>query len=153
MSFKLNILLTSTILLYSSQVFATLTKIKDINFGTIAIGDNSEVSRLTVTRQGQIYRTKNLYVIEGGEPGEIEVTNYTPGTTLYLSATPSTTTLAASGITANFNMTSVDIAASVFIGNSGVGTFTVGGTLESTGDDSVYYDAEYNSSISVMVNF
>ena len=153
MSFKFKHLLTSIFLFYTSHSIADLAKIKDIDFGTIAIGDNSEVSRLTVTRQGQIYRTKNLYVIEGGAPGEIEVTNYLPGTTLYLSATPSTTTLAATGILANFNMTAVDIAPSVFIGNSGVGTVTVGGTIESTGDDKVYYDAEYNSSISIMVNF
>lgn len=151
--FTLLIVSLFTFTILSPSVFATATQIKPLSFGKIAVANNSQVSRVTISRFGQVSVTNNIYVVEAGSPGEIELSGYLPGSTLQINATIISTSVAAVGLVSTFNLVSVDTASSVSIGSSGTEVIRIGGVLETTGDNSTYFDGNFSTLVRLNIDF
>ncbi|WP_164078288.1 DUF4402 domain-containing protein [Alteromonas facilis] len=136
------------------HVVAALIVDSPLNFGRIAITNNSVVSSLQMTRNGQTTATNNIYVLEIGTPGVYTVTELPPYSLLTLTAdTPAFSGSTIPG-TEQFTLTAVDIPASVPVNVSGTAQFSVGGVLETSGNGGSYIGpATYEITVNINLTY
>jgi hypothetical protein len=121
----------------TAQTF-TFTREVDLYFGDLAITSNTSVSSTTITRNGSISNTGNIFVISQGTPGEYTISDTTPFVALNLSITLPVDSSASFPGTEQLRLSAVDMPSQVTPDSSGSVTFRIGGTIETSGNGGTY---------------
>lgn len=131
---------------------AGLVTDRQLSFGEFAIQRNNTVSSLTVPMSGNSYSTNALRVIRQGESGLLRYIELPPYTEI--SITP---ILPAEGVHAfggsKFFITNLEFPTNISSNGTGVASFPLGGTLETSGDGGTYYDGDYVFAIYLDVTY
>ena len=132
-----------------------IIKEETLSFGKIAVVSRAVTSSLSIDIDGKITTTKGIYILEVGHPAELIMVNYTPYTQYSISvfiADPETTTGAISSN--QFTLTSVTAPLTITTDSEGEASFSVGGTIETSGDTSkTYYDTDYQARYMLTITY
>lgn len=126
-----------------------------INFGEIAIRNNTSVSTVTIHRNGAFQSTNHIFIIEPGSPGVFTLNGLPPFTTVNLTADLPVSSTSPIPDTAQFTITAVDMPSSINMGPTGSAQFKVGGTLSTSGNPAKNYfsGAEYLIFLNVNIDY
>lgn len=107
-------------------------------FGEMVIKSNTTVSSTTITRQGRVSNTGEIFLISIGNPGEYTLSDMNPFETVNLSANLPVDSIAPYPGTEQLTITAVDMPASLTADINGEATFKLGATLETSGNGGTY---------------
>lgn len=126
-----------------------------INFGEIAIRNNTSVSTLTIHRNGAFQSTNHIFIIEPGSPGVFTLNGLPPFTNVNLTADLPVSSTSPIPDTAQFTITAVDMPSSINMGPTGSAQFKVGGTLSTSGNPAKNYfsGAEYLIFLNINIDY
>lgn len=146
--------LTYSLLLVTGSAYADLIIEQHFYFGKIAIPDNNSVSTVTIPVTGTPTSTSKILIIEPGHPGVYTLTEFSPYTTISLSADiPAYSNSPIPG-TQQFIITALDIPTSIKTDSTGSVQFKIGGTLSTSGLGGTYQGpASYSININIDLNF
>lgn len=143
------------LLCYAGCCSADVTLIRPLDFGKIAVLDNSTVKTFTMDRFGQVDAPLGTVVLSPGSQGIVEITGYPPGLELNIVASiiqPISSVPVGTGET--FTLTNIDIANAIQIPFSGVAQLSFGGTLSTSGSGSVNFtNTLYTHRLRLDINF
>ncbi len=134
----------------------TMREVVGINFGRIALTDNSQSYVMSIDRLGAITKDSAIAIIEAGSPAEYALEGYPPNTLLNISVTtPSTTT--ALGVvccptTDTMVINGFDYPVTVVTDALGTAVLNIGAVL-TTGNGGVYVDGVYYINMIVTVSY
>ena len=140
----------------SSLSIAGVTTIEKLNFGTLAIVDNTTPSDITInSATNQIIITNGFRVLLPGNRAEFLLTNYPNYTPVFTTATilvAETTSLTPPS--EQFTLINIESTPSTTTNGTGLATIYVGGTLRSSGSGTgQYFDAIYTATYELEINF
>jgi len=149
-----------SILLFSfispSPVFAeSIIEISPLDFGTIAIKDNSAAYTLRVRYTGQIINDPEIIIIAPGSPAEYFISDLPVSTLLTISITsPSgiTTSPAVAPTNEQFTISNFDYLPSVTSDATGEYTLFVGATITTSGVGT-YQDTFYVTTMTLNISY
>ena len=150
--------LSVMLLLFSPPSFVnaeSIVEISALDFGTIAIKDNSAAYTLRVRYTGQIINDPEIIIITPGTPAEYFITALPVSTLLTISVTsPSgvTTSPAVAPTNQQFTISNFDYLPSVTSDASGEYTLYVGATITTSGAG-VYEDTLYVTTMSINISY
>jgi hypothetical protein len=122
-----------------------------LNFGILAVADNTIVSRFTYPRTGLNINIQGRFVlISNGSPGRYQFSGFPANTTLTVSLT--NTTLSPSGISESLSVDNYDFG-TLFTDAQGDAELTLGGRLNTSGNSGSYADAAYSGSTTLRVDY
>ena len=152
--FRISIL--TTLLVLSNVSIAGVTTIEKLNFGTLAIVDNTVQSDISISSAtNQISITNGFRVLVPGNRAEFLLTsnpNYTPVYTTATVLVAETTSLTPPS--EQFTLINVESTPSATTDGTGLATIYVGGTLRSSGSGTgQYFDATYTATYKLDINF
>jgi len=143
-------------LLFSSLAFAGITVIDKLNFGTIAVLDNTTPSDITINSiTNQIIITNGIRVLIPGNRAEFLLTDYPTYTQVFTSANiVIAETSSPTPPSEQFTLINLETVPSVMIDGTGFASVFVGGTLRTSGSGTgQYFDAVYTATYELEVNF
>ncbi len=126
-----------------------------LNFGEIAIRNNTVVSSLVLSRNGAEQSTNQIFIIHQGTPGVFTLSGFSPYTTVNLSVDLPAYSSMAYPNTAQFKITAVDLPSSLNLGPTGSGQFSMGATLTTSGNpaENYYSGADYIIFLNLNINY
>jgi len=133
----------------------TITEISPLDFGTIAIKDNSAAYTLRVRYTGQIINDPEIIIITSGNPAEYLVSALPASTAITINVTsPSgvTTSPAVSPSNQQFSISNFDYLPSASSDTNGEYTFYLGATITTSGSG-IYEDTLYVTTMNITVSF
>lgn len=122
-------------------------------FGTIAVGDNSVVSSISMDFNGNTSSTGSIYILSDGQPAELEISNFPARKELTLSADTPTVLTRVGGGTNTFTATSISIPSLISTDGTGYALVPIGGTLVTSGNSQSYLDGTYRWSLQITVTY
>jgi hypothetical protein len=133
---------------------AAVTIINNLDFGTIAVVNNTTTSDLTININNSITLTNHIRVLTPGQRGEYLLSSYPAYTQLFttVSVLQAQTSSPAPG-SEQFTLVEVTTASSVTTSNSGTATVLVGGTFRTSGASGHYNDTPYTATLQLNVNY
>jgi len=139
----------------NSNAFATITEVDDLSFGAIVVLDNTITSEITVDLQGRVTFTNHIRLIDLGHPAHFVLSNYTPYTQLFTSASVVTAeTTSNNASSQQFTLINVTTSPTVTTSVAGIAEVFIGGTLQTSGSGTnQYYDQKYTAMILLTVNY
>lgn len=146
---------TSFFVLFAHVVKADIEQIKALDFGEIAIIDNTVASQLIIDYLGNINTDSGIRVIRPGEPGEYEASGFAGNVQLFISTSVVSSVMNPGQVSGEYpNLVALDAPASVRTDTDGTATIFVGGTIETSSSGSLnFIDATYSSNIQIIINF
>lgn len=144
------------LLLFTPPTFAeTITELSPLDFGTIAIKDNSAAYTHRVRYTGQIINDPEIIIITPGSPAEYLITGLPVSTLLAINVTsPSgvTTSPATGPSNEQFTISNFDYLPSVTSNAIGEYTLFVGATLTTSGANT-YQDTLYVTTMTITITY
>ncbi|MEM0909991.1 MAG: DUF4402 domain-containing protein [Pseudomonadota bacterium] len=139
----------------SSNVFATITTLQSIDFGTIAVTDNSQVSSLLIDPAGNVQVIGGIAVIDNGNQGIFELSGFPSNSTITADVTVLNSQMisqVASEETFTFSL--IVFGNSLVTDQNGTAQLSVGGRIDTSGNGiDNFTDTDYESTIQVTVSF
>jgi hypothetical protein len=133
---------------------ATITPIHELSFGTIVVIDHSSVSQISTGIDNQISFTNSLRVLTPGQRGEYFISDYPAFTQVFISTTIlASNTNSPAPSSQQFRLSSLNTEPSITTNALGEATVYVGGVLQTTGLNGLYYDTDYSVIYQLTVNF
>ena len=110
---------------------------------------------MSIDADGKMATTKGIYIIEVGHPAQFLMVNYAPYTQFNITTFIADTETTTGNINSNqFTLKTISTPLTVTTDSTGSASFSVGGTLETSGDISkIYYDAVYQARFIISVNY
>jgi hypothetical protein len=124
-----------------------------LNFGTLAIADNTIVSRFTYPRTGNnIILSGSFVLFSRGSPGRYRLSGFPANTTISVSL--NNTSLTANGIANSESLSVDDYDSSTLVTDAlGEAELTLGARLNTSGDSGSYSDADYSGTTTLRVDY
>lgn len=123
------------------------------NFGTLAIADNTSVSRFIYPRTGQNIRIEGRFVLIGsGSPGRYQFSGFPANTTLTVSLNTTTMSANGIGISESLSVDNYDIG-TLITDAQGEAVLSLGARLSTSGNSGSYGDAPYSGSTTLRVDY
>jgi len=142
------------IICFSFQTFAGFLQDAELNFGKIAISNNSIVSSVQISRTGRTAATGNLYIIKIGNPGVYTLTEFPPFSVVNLSANVPTFSTSTIPGTQQFRLDSVDMIDTLNIDADGTAQFKIGAVLQTSGVGGTYIGpATYQINLNIDITY
>ena len=130
-----------------------IEELQRLNFGTLAISDNSSVSRLTFPRTGRnIAIEGNFALIIAGSPGQYRFSGFPASTSLDISLDVTSLTTGASGFPESLTVDSYDFD-DVTTDSQGEAELFLGARLNTSGNGDAYVDAPYSGTSTLRVEY
>ncbi|MBE1298831.1 MAG: DUF4402 domain-containing protein [Alteromonadaceae bacterium] len=133
-----------------------ITPIKNtIDFGTIALADNSASYQLRVRWNGQVVHDPQIIIVSQPSPAEFELSEFPVYTSLainVIAGTSETTKVTGVAAVEQFTISNFDYLPSQTTDAAGMATIYLGATLTTSGSNS-YTDGMYNLPLTLEVNF
>lgn len=135
--------------------FSELIQIRPLDFGDIAIIDNSAAHNLSIDRLGNINVDIGIRIIRPGQPGEFEASGFAGNVELFITSQVISDVMNPGRVSGEYpNLVSLDTAASVRTESDGTAIIFVGGTIQTSSSGSLdFVDDTYNSDIRITINF
>lgn len=153
--FNMRCVLFLMLVFWHTISIAEVRIISSLDFGTVAILDNTTIGFLNINESGGFTSSDHFLVITPSQYGLIELYDYLPGSEVDLTATVIQATSTSPVISPEkFTLTNVNIVDSVLIDSTGVAQVRFGGRLETSGNSSLSFaDTQYTHRIQISVNF
>jgi hypothetical protein len=136
-------------------VKADIEFISQLNFGTIAILDNTSVETYRLYEDGRVRTSDNILIVKAGAPAVIRAFNLAPNMAIVVTNLITDNEFR-SGEANTDTIDFTDLSSSILLSTdeSGEVVFNVGGTLATKGDDSAVYGSSFLlASFSVTIDF
>jgi hypothetical protein len=143
------------ICLFSSKVKADVEITQTLNFGIVAVLDNSSVHTYTIDESGNFSISGGFAIIAPGNPGAIRLSNYPGNIEVFVNGVVITAVLNPGQISQEyFVFTSVNVPPTVRTSSLGEEEFTFGGTIQTSGSGSIQFvDAQYAGQLRIDLNY
>lgn len=121
-----------------------------LSFGILAVPSNSVVSALTLAPDGSVTTSGDLFVLQAGTAGRYQATGFTPGVELAVEiiVTPLFRDVDASRY---LTITALDYPETITTNGAGGATFSVGATLQTTGNGFPYIADDYSATLDITL--
>ena len=130
-----------------------IEELQRLNFGTLAIADNTIVSRFTFPGSGANANVQGRFVlISNGTAGRYRLSDFPPYTTLEVSLIDTTLTANGSGIPEPLSVDNYDVA-TIVTDALGETELMLGARLNTSGNSGSYGDAPYSGSTTLRVDY
>ncbi len=130
-----------------------IEELQRLNFGTLALADNTSTSSFTYPRTGYNINIQGSFVlISNGSPGRYRFSGFPAHSTLTVSLTTTTLTANGSGIPEPLSVDNYDFAA-LTTDSQGVAELSLGARLSTSGNGGTYGDAPYSGSATLRVDY
>jgi len=139
----------TALVLRSQNIKADLDTDMPLNFGTVAITANDIVSSTRIRPNGEQTSTNRMWIIAPGAPGVYTISGLAPFTTVSLVVDIPETSAELYPDTAQFTVSAVELPTTVKMDASGQSQFTMGATLETSGN---VYESYYNALYRIFLN-
>ena len=138
-----------------NAVKADIEQVKPLDFGEIAIIDNSVASQLNIDYLGNITTDSGIRIIRPGEPGEYEASGFAGNVQLFISTQVISSVMNPGQVSGEYpNLVALDAPASIRTESDGTAIIFVGGTIQTSSSGSLnFLDATYSSNIQIIINF
>ena len=139
----------------SPNIAETIVEISPLDFGTIAIKDNSAPYTHRVRYTGQILNDPEIIIVSPGSPAEYLITGLPPSTLITISVTSPTgvtTSPAAGASNEQFTISNFDYLPSVTSDATGEYTLFVGATITTSGTNT-YEDTLYVTTMTINISY
>ena len=145
------------LILFVSKVHAqAIVAVKDsIDFGTIALSDNSNSYELVVRRTGEVSRDPQIILFSTPSPAEYSLTGFPSFTPLYVNIVPvdtETSKVIGTNAIEQFTISDFEYLPIITSDATGSATITIGAKLTTSGVN-YYNDGVYNLIYSLEVNY
>lgn len=133
----------------------TITEVSYLDFGTMAIKDNTQVYTMALSWTGLVTKDNEIAIIEPGSPAEYSIQGFLPDTLLNVSVlTPSTQTLkkGCCATTAQMTIDTFDYLPTITTDSNGDASLFVGAELRTSGAG-FYMEGVYYINLLVTVNY
>lgn len=132
-----------------------LIQIRPLDFGDIAIIDNTAAHTLSIDRLGNISVDSGIRIIRPGQPGEFEASGFAGNVELFITSQVISDVMNPGRVSGEYpNLVSLATAASVRTESDGTAIIFVGGTIQTSGSGSLdFVDETYSSDIRITINF
>lgn len=153
------LMLMSLLYVYAttSVLAESVTEIRPLSFGTIALRDNNSVYQYTITFAGDVNIDPAFIVLSNGQPAEYLIADFPPSQQLNVDIlVPDTTTSLSGAIdpsTSQFTITNHHtFAPTVTTNQQGEAIINIGATLSTSGSG-FYKDATYFNTMTIVVSY
>lgn len=148
-------LITIGLLISATNVNADVEITQSLNFGVVAVLDNSLSHTYAIDESGNFAISGGFRIITPGIPGAIRLTNYPGNIEVFVSGNVITAVLNPGLISQEyFDFVSVNVPTTVRTSSLGEEEFTFGGTIQTSGSGSIQFaDAQYSGQLRIDLNF
>lgn len=143
------------LLLAPSAAAQMVSEVSYLDFGTVAIKDNSQVYTMSMSWEGAVIKDTEIGIIDPGNPAEYSFEGFLPDTLLNVSVlSPSTQTLKKGCCASTEQMTidTFDYPATITTDGNGDAILYVGAELRTSGSG-LYMEGVYYINLLVTVNY
>jgi hypothetical protein len=133
-----------SILIYSPNHFANTIEQQSLDFGTLVIPSNSNVSSVIIKANGDINTMGKIYVLEKGRPAELLLTDFPAHTELTMQLVNS--------VTLQHNVRLNGFPKSTITDDLGEAKVFIGGTLITKPSSKSYSDGDYSSTTNLEIS-
>lgn len=143
-----------SIFVYSPYSFANSIVQQHLDFGTLVIPSNSNVSSVIIKADGDINTMGKIYILEKGRPAELLLTNFPAHTELTMQLVNSVTLQhnAQGSSSAEFEVRLNGFPKSVGTDGLGEVKVSIGGTLITKPSSKSYSDGDYSSTTNLEIS-
>jgi hypothetical protein len=150
----LYLIMTAALLLRSVATSAAIVEQQQLNFGIIAIPDNSITSSLTIPYTGLTPSISgNIVFLAPGNPGIYRLQSFPPDTALIISVTGSNLIYMSNHPTAEPLQMNAFSYPALTTDSLGEAVIELGATVSTTGSGAPYLDGPYAGDISITINW
>lgn len=148
-------MITAGLALFSEQARSDAVVTQTLNFGVVAVSDNSAAHTYSIDESGNLAISGGFRIITPGNPGAILLTNYPGNIEVFVTGNVITTVLNPGQISQEyFDFVSVNVPSTVRTSSLGEEEFTFGGTIQTSGSGSIQFtDAQYSGQLRIDLNF
>lgn len=142
-------------LMIINPVSSDIIQIRPLDFGEIAIVDNSSAHTLSIDWLGNINVDTGIRIIRLGQPGEFEASGFAGNVELFVTPLVISDVMNPGRVSGEYpNLVSLDTAASVRTESDGTAIIFVGGTIQTSNSGSLdFVNDTYSSDIRITINF
>lgn len=128
--------------------------IQPLSFGTIVVGNNSNVSSIEISPIGNITTSNQIWLVEKGHHAEFVISGYPAYKQINVRAEiiDTDTSSSISG-GEQFKLETVKTAPFVTTDITGKAKVYLGGTLRTTGNGHMYLNTDYSAQIQIELNY
>lgn len=132
-----------------------LVQVRPINFGTIAIINNTSQQTLNMDRLGNLNVSNGIRIIVPGQPGIYEASGFAGNVELFINAQILNNVMNPGRVSGEYpNLVTLDAPASIRTESDGIAMIYVGGSIQTSASGSVnFVDETYRSTIRITINF
>lgn len=134
--------------------YSAITPLQSINFGTIAVTNNSFPSSITIDPAGNTQVVGGLAIISAGNHGVYEISEQLPNTSVSVAVSVLNSQMIgqiASEETFTFDV--INNVNSIFADNNGTAILQIGGRISTSGNASkAFTDTTFESTIQITIN-
>lgn len=126
-----------------------------LSFGRIAVVNSAKISNVSIDANGTMSASNSVHILELGHPAKFIMVNYAPYTQLNITTfIPNAETTTGVILSNQFTLKAIQAPLTVITDSDGRASFSVGATLETSGDTSkIYYDTLYKVKFIITVNY
>lgn len=125
-----------------------------MNFGRIALTNSSGVETITLSPDGGYVASAGIIVLDDPVPARFDGNGFAPNTAATLIVTDGNATLGGTGTGSIFTIKDyVSSPPTIVTNGAGSLIFTLGATLRSEGNNTIYTDGNYTTDITVSLVF
>lgn len=141
--------------LFSLPVPADLNLLQPLNFGTVAVVDNSTTQSIIIDELGNYSISSGLRTLVPGQPAIFEASNYPGNLQLFVSSMITRANTSSDVYSVEqFTLSNLHIQSSVITGGDGTAQIIVGGTMQTSGSGTLnFVDTTYESTLSITINY
>ena len=130
-----------------------IEELQRLDFGILAVSDNSSVSRFTLPKTGSIRRIEGQFaLISAGSPGRFRFTNFPPRTILTVSLNTTSLTTGVNNFPEPFIVDAFDFD-DITTDANGEAELSLGARLNTSGSGGAYVDAPYSGITTLRVEY
>ncbi len=139
---------------YAIPVTATITPIQSLNFGTIAVTNNSFVSSITIAPNGNVQVVGGIAILSAGNHAVYEISDFPNNRTLNVDVTViNTEMLSQTASEETFSFSVLTNSDTIVTDNNGMAMLAIGGRIETSGNGSIRFsDTAFESTIQITVD-
>ena len=141
--------------LFVKMAWGDIIEVSSLDFGTIAVSQNSTPGQVDVSFTGLVNYTGGIYGITAPTRGEFFLSNFPSNQSLFItSSSIQSTTNSDSTSQDQFTLDSINVPSVITSDGSGNATLYVGGVLETSADGTNnYVNTRYTISYQISVNY
>ncbi|MAF17379.1 MAG: hypothetical protein CMG93_15630 [Marinomonas sp.] len=141
--------------LFVEMAWGDIVEVSSLDFGTVAVSQNSTPGQVDVSFTGLVNYTGGIYGITAPSRGEFFLSNFPNNQSLFITGSNiQATTNSDSTSQDQFTLDSINVPSVITTDSSGNATLYVGGVLETSADGTNNYtNTRYTISYQISVNY